>query len=111
MTDFTIDPPRFEADGVSSFYDPCDTGLHFCGQTCLSKNSQPYTALNIEAVTDIAARKLYEAAKAVAECEDDEADYIIDLQLSGDCNEDFSTNRQLLPKAFEAIKELSELIL
>lgn len=91
-----IAPMRFEADGVQSFYDPCLTGVHVCGSTPCD---QPYTGLNIPADHARAARAKFEALKSEASCSEDEADFVVDLNIDGDCDEDFWSNRQLLQAA------------
>lgn len=79
----------------NSYYQPCRTGLHLCGQT--PDGEQPYTAANIPATSFWQANEMFKAARRVGECEEGEADFCCDLMLSGDCDRDFWTNRQLWP--------------
>lgn len=99
MTVLQINGPRFEKCGVQSYYAPVMNGVHLCGQTLCETGSQPYTAMNISSVSSDEARLLFERLKTIASCNEDEADFIIDLQQDNDCTDDFSTNRQLMTSA------------
>lgn len=100
--------PSFDARGNSN-YDPVFPGLHLCG-ICEHPDGigdafgeQPYTALNIPARSDAEARAMFEAAKAEAALPDREGeDFLCDLNLSDGTHDDFSTNRQLLPRLIDA---------
>jgi len=100
--------PSFDARGNSN-YDPVPIGLHLCG-ICQHPDGygdafgqQPYTALNIPARNDAEARAMWEAAKAEASLPDREGeDFLCDLNIGIGCVDDFSTNRQLLPRLIKA---------
>lgn len=90
--------PKFSARG-DTHYDPCVIGLHLCGDA----SGQPYTAANVPARTHEQARAMFEAARSVAECSKDEADFLCDLNLGSvrggvEHVDDFWTNRQLWPQ-------------
>ena len=85
----------------NSQYDPCDLGIHLCGQT--DDGEQPTTVANYPMASEDEARQLWELARGVAEVTDrDEEDFIVDLNLRDGCVDDFSSNRQLWPRAIEA---------
>ncbi len=100
--------PHFDKRGNSN-YDPVMPGLHICG-ICQGPDGhsdaygeQPYTALNIPARSDEEARRMWEAAKAEAALDSREGeDFLCDLNLSDGYVDDFSTNRQLLPRLYAA---------
>lgn len=103
-----LQQPRFDARGNSN-YTPVLPGLHLCG-ICEhpggygdANGEQPYTALNIPARSDDEARRMWEAAKAEAALATREGeDFLCDLNLSDGHVDDFSTNRQMLPRLIAA---------
>ena len=105
---FTLIEPTFSARGDSN-YDPCDIGLHLCG-ICQhpegfgdANGEQPYTALNLPARSEDEARAMWAAAKAEASLPSREGeDFLCDLNLIDGHLDDFSTNRQLLPRLVAA---------
>jgi hypothetical protein len=99
--EIAINEPTFDARGDSN-YQPCAIGLHICGSA--GNPEQPYTAANLPATSQAKARKMFAAAMREAACEQDEADFVCDLNLGAyECQvEDFWTNRQLLPRLFAA---------
>jgi len=103
-----LSEPRFDARG-NSHYEPEFPGLHLCGICSRPEGAeddlgeQPYTALNISARSDDEARAMWEAAKAEAALDTRDAeDFLCDLNLSDGCHDDFSTNRQLIPRLVAA---------
>lgn len=105
MAEIVIDAPRIDSDGNSN-YSPCRVGLHFCGST--PDGEQPYTAANVLATSYGNAWAIFDAAKAVGECSEDEADFCCDLMIKGYVADDFWTNRQLVPAIAAAIARLQE---
>lgn len=88
----SIDPrsPRY-------CYQPCWTGVHVCGQHPDGDNC--LTALNLPTRGTAEAVALFERAKAeLAEAEDGESDFIVDLVINGDIDRDFRMNRQMLDR-------------
>ena len=86
----------------NSNYDPLDGfGVHLCGQT--DDGKQPTTVANYQMRNEQEARKLWALAREVAECPTrDEEDFIVDLILPEGTVDDFSSNRQLWPRAIAA---------
>lgn len=88
----SIDPrsPRY-------CYQPCGTGVHVCGQHPDGDNC--LTVLNLPARGTAEAVALFDRAKAeLAEPDDVESDFIVDLMINGDCDRDFRMNRQMLDR-------------
>ncbi|MHC3128153.1 hypothetical protein OB03_13110 [Brevundimonas sp. GN22] len=86
--------PSIDPRSANYCYRPCFNGIHVCGvhpdgDNCL-------TVLNLP-LEHGAARSLFDAAKAeLSEPDKDESDFIVDLCVDGDINEDFRMNRQML---------------
>lgn len=79
---------------TDSFYDPCATGLHLCGQT--DDENQPTTMGNWH-TTAASAQETFDFIKShIGEVAEEEADYILDLQIGGETVTDLRCNRQLL---------------
>lgn len=94
----------YRADGslftdCASNYDPPENGVHLCGQT--GDGVQPTTVATYP-MFPAQAESAWLIAKDVAECEEGEADFIVDLCLGGQLECDFWSNRQLWPRAIEA---------
>lgn len=94
MAEIDLAQPSIDQRGNSN-YAPCRTGLHLCGAT--PDGEQPYTAANFPADGRSDAMLMFDAAKAIAECGKEEADFCCDLMINGDHVDDFWTNRQLFP--------------
>lgn len=102
--DVQLIEPSFDRRGNSNYH-PVFPGLHLCG-ICEGPSGsgdalgeQPYTALNLPARSDDEARAMWEAARAEAALETREGEnFLCDLNLSDGTHDDFSTNRQLLPR-------------
>jgi hypothetical protein len=92
------------SDQVSN-YDPPATGVHLCGVT--DDDQQPTTVATYCAPAD-KARDLWRAARAVAECSKDEADFVVDLFVDDQVEDDFWSNRQLWPRAIASWNALSQ---
>lgn len=88
-----------DKDGNSN-YNPCSCGVHLCGQT--DDGKQPTTMQNYPAATEDEARQMWLVARVFAECEEDEADFIVDLMIDDEVQFDFWSNRQIWPRAIEA---------
>lgn len=95
----TLRSPRGNFDLNASNYDPPDNGIHLCGVT--DDGLQPTTAA-VYPMSASDAKRLFDLAKSVAECADDERDFVVDLCIDDSIEEDFSTNRQLWPRAIAA---------
>ncbi len=107
--------PRFDRRGDSN-YDPVAIGLHLCG-ICSGPDGgdingeQPYTALNIAASSDAEARAMWEAARLEASVDSrDNEDFLCDLNLSDGHCDDFSTNRQMIPRLIAAALRARSLV-
>lgn len=87
--------------GVSN-YDPIEgAGVHLCGQS--DDGEQPTTVANYRMRDEAEARQLWELARSVAECASrEEEDFLVDLVTPDGIEADFSSNRQLWPRAIEA---------
>ena len=89
--------PSIDPRSPAYCYRPCRTGLHVCG---FHPDDQNFlTIANLPTRDAAAAEALFaraEAELAVAEGED--GDLVIDLQLNGDCERDFSMSRQMLER-------------
>lgn len=83
----------------TSNYDPPDNGVHLCGQH--ADDEQPYTAASYPMGADNA-RKLFLLAKAAAETPREEGDFVVDLLIGGDIEDDFWTSRQMWSRAIAA---------
>lgn len=96
-----VGPDRRQWHGNSN-YDPLEGyGVHLCGQT--DDGQQPTTVANYRMRDEAEARRLWMLAKDVAECATrDEEDFIVDLVTADGIVDDFSSNRQLWPRAIEA---------
>lgn len=81
-----------------AFYDPPTNGIHLCG--CDMNDAAASAA--IYAMPAKRARDLFSLAQSVAECGKDEGDFVVDLCIAGDMEDDFWTNRQLWPLAVAA---------
>lgn len=78
-------------------YQPCVNGLHVCGFHPDGNNF--LTIANIKVRSPAEARVLFERAKAeLGEPAGSDGDYVVDLQMEGDCCEDFMMNRQMLDR-------------
>lgn len=78
-------------------YQPCRTGLHVCGVHPDGENAM--TVLNLPTRTADEARGLFERARIeVGEARGQKADYVVDLMINRDCDEDFGMNRQMLER-------------
>jgi hypothetical protein len=86
----------------ASNYDPPRNGIHLCGQT--DDGEQPTTVARYPMGWREAAR-LFDIAREVASCESGSESFIVDLCINGDVVDDFSTNRQLWPRAIAAWNE------
>lgn len=85
-----------------SNYDPLEgAGVHLCGQT--DDGNQPTTVANYRMRDDAEAQHLWTLAKQAAECASrEEEDFLVDLVTSHGIVADFSSNRQLWPRAIDA---------
>ncbi|MDH4746645.1 hypothetical protein OMP43_21700 [Sphingomonas sp. CBMAI 2297] len=100
--------PRFDAHGNSNYH-PEKPGLHLCG-ICEHPDGigdalgeQPYTAMNLRAHSDAEALHMWHAARAEAELPNREGeDFLCDLNTREGHVDDFSTNRQMLPRLIAA---------
>lgn len=90
-----------------SNYDPLEgCGVHLCGQS--DDGEQPTTVANYRMRNEAEARRLWELARSVAECSSrEEEDFLVDLVTPDGIEDDFSSNRQLWPRAIAAWNELS----
>ncbi|WP_295228028.1 hypothetical protein [uncultured Brevundimonas sp.] len=78
-------------------YQPCENGLHVCGFHPDGNNF--LTIANVRVRSADEARALFDRAKAeLATPEGDDGDFVIDLQMDGECSEDFQMNRQMLDR-------------
>ena len=78
-------------------YQPCTNGLHVCGFHPDGNNF--LTIANVRARSADEARALFDRAKAeLATHEGEDADFVIDLQMDGECSDDFRMNRQMLDR-------------
>lgn len=87
----------------NSNYDPLPgggAGVHLCGQT--DDGEQPTTVANFEMACADEARTAWNLAREAAACDFEDADFIVDLFIDGDGNDDFPSNRQLWPRAIAA---------
>lgn len=84
-----------------AYYDTPTNGIHLCGQGAFEASA---TAARYP-MSAPEARRLFAIAKGVAECTKDEGDFVADLFVAGDVEEDFWTNRQLWPLAIKAWNE------
>jgi hypothetical protein len=88
--------------------------LHLCGSATDNEfGAQAYTAMNVPARTKDEARAMFVAAKQVAECDKEAADFCCDLNLGWSRNaldhaDDFWTNRQLVPQLLIAVQSVKE---
>lgn len=99
---FTLVSPRGTVFEDVSNYEPLEgSGVHLCGQS--DDGKQPTTVANYPMRSKVEARFLWELARSVAECASrDEEDFLVDLILPDGIVDDFSSNRQLWPRAIEA---------
>jgi len=81
-----------------AYYNPPINGIHLCGQGI---DDSAATAAAYPMSAD-RAQQLFATARDVAECAEDEGDFIADLFIGGDIVDDFWTNRQLWPLALTA---------
>lgn len=87
-----IDPRRSDY-----CYRPCQNGLHVCGFHPDGNNF--LTIANVAVRSADEARTLFIRAKEELGLPEGEVgDFVIDLQLDGDCDEDFQMNRQMLDR-------------
>lgn len=90
-------------DGNSN-YDPPRNGIHLCGQT--DDGEQPTTVARYPMPADTARRLFALAREAAATASEEEGeDFIVDLCIDGDIVDDFTTTRQLWPRAIAAWNE------
>lgn len=101
----TVRSPRGTVFTDVSNYDPLEGyGVHLCGQS--DDGQQPTTVANYPMADEAEARELFELARSVAEVHDrDEEDFIVDLITADGLVDDFSSNRQLWPRAIAAWNE------
>lgn len=92
-----------DRDGNSN-YDPPHTGIHLCGQT--DDNEQPTTVASYS-LPPAQAHIFYERARAAAQCEPEEADFMVDLFIRGSSATEFCSNRQLWPRAIAEWNQIS----
>lgn len=86
----SIDPRRSDY-----CYRPCENGLHVCGFHPDGNNF--LTIANVCTVTAAEARRLFDQAKTdLGLAKGEDGDFVIDLQINGECSEDFMMNRQML---------------
>jgi hypothetical protein len=88
----------------ASNYDPPANGVHLCGVT--DDEGQP-TTMAVYRMAASEACEAFEAAKAVAECDKDAADFVVDLCIADSIENDFWSNRQVWPRAIEAWNALA----
>lgn len=86
----------------NSNYAPLEgAGVHLCGQT--DDGKQPTTVANYRMMDHAEAQHLWTLAKLAAECASrEEEDFLVDLVTSNGIIADFSSNRQLWPRAIDA---------
>lgn len=103
-----VSPRTGEAWHGNSNYDPLEgCGVHLCGQT--DDGQQPTTVANYPMRDINEARVLWQLARTVAECASrDEEDFLVDLVLPEGIADDFSSNRQLWPRAIAAWNAILE---
>lgn len=88
----TIDPRKSDY-----CYQPCENGLHVCGFHPDGDNF--LTIANVRVRSADEARALFDRAKNELSTPDGEGgDFVIDLQMDGECSEDFMMNRQMLDR-------------
>lgn len=76
-------------------YQPCRFGLHVCGYHPDGMNC--LTIANLPVRNAAEARALFDRAKAeLAAADGEDADFVVDLQIDHDHEEDFMMNRQML---------------
>lgn len=98
----TITSPDGRKWEGNSNYDPLEgSGVHLCGQT--DDGQQPTTVANYPMRNEAEARELWQIAKDVADCVfRDQEDFLVDLVTPDGIADDFSSNRQLWPRAIAA---------
>lgn len=78
-------------------YQPCRFGLHVCGEHPDGINA--LTILNVPVATAALARDLFDRARAELAAEPGQPfDFVVDLQIDHDCDQDFRMNRQMLDR-------------
>lgn len=78
-------------------YQPCRFGLHVCGEHPDGMNC--LTVANFPTRGSASARELFDRAKAeVAVADGEDGDFVVDLMLNSECEEDFTMNRQMLDR-------------
>lgn len=77
-------------------YQPCRFGLHVCGHHPDGVNC--LTVANIQTLTREEAIALFKRANAELAATEEDADFVVDLQLDYDCEADFMMNRQMLDR-------------
>lgn len=81
-------------EATDSFYSPCRTGLHLCGAT--DDGDQPTTVGNWQ-LSESAARLAFKwIADRLTPVPVEQADFILDLQVNGDCLDGLACQRQQL---------------
>lgn len=81
-----------------AYYDPPSNGVHLCASGAFGAAA---TAARYP-MSARQARALFKLARQVAECGSEEGDFVADLFIAGDVEDDFWTNRQLWPLAIAA---------
>lgn len=98
---------RADITDVSNYHPIEGAGVHLCGQS--DDGQQPTTVSNYRMRDAAEATHLWELARSVAECASrEEEDFLVDLVLPDGISDDFSSNRQLWPRAIDAWNELEE---
>ncbi len=89
--------PTIDPRSPDYCYQPCRFGLHVCGHHPDGMNC--LTVANVPTPDAATARALFDRAKAELSAVDgDDADFVVDLQIDHDHDEDFMMNRQMLAR-------------
>lgn len=83
-------------------YRPSFPGVHVCGGD--HDENRFFTVLDVPAMTNAEADAWFAAAKAAAEVAKDEGELVVDRCRTDGHDEDFWTNRQMLPRLVEALR-------
>ena len=84
-------------------YKPCRTGLHVCGAN--EEAGEFFTQANFP-MAAAQARAAFDRARAeIGESDEDQGDFVVDLMIGGDTNEDFWIRRQMLDRLASIAQE------
>lgn len=85
-------------------YCPSFPGVHLCGADHI--DDRFFTVLDLPARSDTEAKALWQAIRADCEVPEEEADFTVDLNTRRGHEDDFWSNRQMLPRIATAIRKL-----